>query len=132
MSFSIDFKNVLDPSTVVASNFELRGDGLDNAFGTGDDVLVPISLPAGFTYQIGTNRLNFTISTPLQGDRYRFTAFAGTNGIKDPFGTQLDGNGDGTAGDSFTRTFIVNAPSLGGLFFHDLNGDGVGKPMKVA
>ncbi|HMP17841.1 MAG TPA: S8 family serine peptidase, partial [Gemmatales bacterium] len=124
-SFTLDFQNVLDPATVTSSRFELRGDGPDNVFGTADDVIIPISLPSGFEYKIGTNRLSFTINSTLPPDRYRFTAFSGTDGLKDPFGTQLDGNGDGTAGDHFTRTFIINAPSLGGVVFHDMNGNGV-------
>lgn len=123
-SFTLDFRNVLDPATVSASQFELRGDGPDNTFNTGDDVLVPISLPTGFNYKIGTNRFSFTINGTMQPDRYRFSALSGAGGLKDPFGTQLDGNGDGSAGDAFTRTFTINAPSLAGTVFHDMNGNG--------
>lgn len=131
-AFSLDVANVLDPATVSISQFELRGDGPDNTFGTGDDVLIPISLPAGFDYRIGTNRFNFTIDGNMLPDRYRFSALSGTNGLKDPFGQQLDGNGDGTAGDHYTRTFTINAPSLAGTVFHDLNGNGTADPGEPA
>jgi subtilisin family serine protease len=111
-AFSLDFKNILDPSTVSLGQFELRGDGADNTFGTGDDVLVPISLPSGFSYKIGTNRFSFTINGAMTPDRYRFSALSGVGGLKDPFGTQLDGNGDNTVGDAFTRTLPSMHPAL--------------------
>lgn len=131
-AFSLDVANVLDPATVSLSQFELRGDGPDNTFNTGDDVLIPISLPAGFNYRVGTNRFDFTINGTMLPDRYRFSALSGTNGLKDPFGQQLDGNSDGNPGDNFTRTFTINAPSLAGTVFHDLNGNGTGDPGEPA
>lgn len=130
-SFDLDFRNVLDPASVTASQFELRGDGADNTFGTSDDVLIPISLPSGFNYKIGTNRISFSINGGMAPDTYRFSALSGSGGLKDPFGTELDGNGNGVAGDAYTRTFTINAPSLAGSVFHDVNGNGtfnVGEP----
>lgn len=123
-SFDLDFRNVLDPASVTSNQFELRGDGADNTFNTGDDVLIPISLPTGFNYKIGTNRFSFTINGNMTPDTYRFSALSGSGGLKDPFGTELDGNGNGVAGDDYTRTFTINAPSLGGTVFHDVNGNG--------
>jgi subtilisin family serine protease/subtilisin-like proprotein convertase family protein len=130
-SFDLDFRNVLDTASVTASQFELRGDGADNTFNTADDVLIPISLPSGFSYKIGTNRFSFSINGGMAPDTYRFSALSGSGGLKDPFGTELDGNGNGVAGDAYTRTFIINAPSLAGSVFHDVNGNGalnVGEP----
>jgi subtilisin family serine protease len=97
-SLSIIQEMRFDPATVVASSFELRGDGPDNAFNTADDILVPLTLTAGATYRIGTNTLTLTIgSMPL--DRYRF--IAKSSALEDPFGTALDGDGNGTAGGDY-------------------------------
>lgn len=111
-SFTLDVANVFDPATMIASNFELRGDGADQTFNTPDDTLIPFTLRFGDAaapthgYQIGTNRLFFTSLGAMAPDRYRFTAKAE---LKDPFGQALDGNNDGVGGDALTRTFIVGA-----------------------
>jgi subtilisin-like proprotein convertase family protein len=107
----------LDPATVSAADFELRGDGLDNVFGTADDVIVPLVLNANAPYQIGTNVLNLAFSGNLAVDRYRFTAKA--SGLADPFGQALDGDGDGLAGGDFVRTFRVAVPSIQGRVYED-------------
>jgi hypothetical protein len=101
-TFTLDVASVFDPATVSSSAFELRGDGADNTFNTPDDVLVPLSLNTAFAY--GTNRLRFTIDSNPPPDTYRFSALPA---LRDPFGQAIDGNGDGTAGDAFTRTFSV-------------------------
>lgn len=120
-SFQMDTANVLDPSSVTLSNFELRGDGPDNTFDTADDVVIPLTLPANFTYRIGTNRLNFGVTGFLGRDRYRFRAISG--GLRDPFGTPLDGNGDGVGGDSFDRIFNISI-GISGTKWNDRNGNG--------
>jgi hypothetical protein len=43
----------------------------------------------------------------LQPDTYTVTTRSGTNGLKAASGEQLDGNGDGTAGDQHQFTFVV-------------------------
>jgi hypothetical protein len=55
---------------------------------------------------IGTNRLNFTVSTPgvFTPDQYRFSA---KNTLVDPFGQPIDGNANGTGGDAFMRSFTI-------------------------
>jgi hypothetical protein len=107
-SFTLDVRSVFDPATVNAGTFEMRGDGIDGAFGTGDDVLIPMTLVFGGDnapdYKVGTNRLFFTIPGPMGSDTYRFSMLATA---RDPFGQAIDGNGDGTAGDAFTRTFTI-------------------------
>ncbi|HRK31221.1 MAG TPA: S8 family serine peptidase [Tepidisphaeraceae bacterium] len=115
-SFTLDVANVFDPATMIASNFELRGDGADQQFGTTDDTIIPLTLGFGDAsapthgYQIGTNRLFFTVNGAMAPDRYRFTASAN---LQDPFGQALDGNADGIGGDALTRTFIVGAARAG-------------------
>lgn len=104
-SFRVRFFNVLDATTANnPANFQLIGAGDDDTFGTADDIVIPISKPAGSTYRIGTNEWTFTIGQTLTEGRYRFVASAN---LTDPFGQPLDGNGDGTGGDAFTRTFSV-------------------------
>jgi subtilisin family serine protease len=107
-SFTLDVGSIFDPATVNAGTFEMRGDGIDGAFGTGDDVLIPMTLVFGGDnapdYKLGTNRLFFTIPGPMGSDTYRFSMLATA---RNPFGQALDGNGDGTAGDAFTRSFTI-------------------------
>jgi subtilisin family serine protease/subtilisin-like proprotein convertase family protein len=107
-AFTLDLASVFDPASISAGSFSLSGMGLDEQFGTADDTSIPITVTFGgtlsSTYRIGTNRLNFTIPGPMGSDTYRL-AFAPT--ATDPFGQPLDGNGDGTGGDAFTRTFTI-------------------------
>jgi hypothetical protein len=107
-TFRMDVANVFDPSKMIVTNFELRGAGFDGAFNTSDDRLVPLTLTFSGTgstaYMIGTNRLNFAVGVALFPDRYRFSALPA---LTDPFGTPLDGNGDGIGGDALTRTFTL-------------------------
>jgi subtilisin family serine protease len=110
--FNFDSRNVWDPTTVSLSSFELRGDGIDNIFNTGDDVLIPMTQTFGSgnfaNYMIGNNRMNFTVPGAMAPDRYRFSALPV---LKDPFGQSIDGDGNGTGGDAFTRTFTLLAAS---------------------
>jgi uncharacterized delta-60 repeat protein len=94
-----------DETTVeAAANWELRGDGADGVFNTADDVIIVLTRTTD--YMIGSNEIVFTFNT-LTADRYRFTAKSGASGIKDPFGTQLDGNADGAAGGDYVREFTA-------------------------
>jgi subtilisin family serine protease/subtilisin-like proprotein convertase family protein len=107
-SFFIQLGNVFNPATVNLSNFSLVGNGLDDVFGTADDQVIPLSLGAGFSYKVGTNRLNFTITGPMGSDQYRFTA---STGLTDPFGNPIDGDGNGVGGDAFVRNFAIVGPT---------------------
>ena len=113
-----------DPTTVVASNFELRGDGPDGVFNTADDVLIPLTINSGPPYREGTNFLTFTFSS-MNPDRYRFIAKSG--GLQNPFGVALDGNGDGVAGDDFVREFGFRL-QVSGTTYEDWDGNGVRGP----
>jgi predicted phage tail protein len=119
-SFSVDLRNVFNADSVVASNFALEGAGPDNAFGTSDDVAVPITL-ANASYKIGTNRLTFNVTggaaaiSSLSAGAFRFVAKGGPTGLRDPFGQSLDGNADGTAastGDDFAQSFTIGNPDV--------------------
>jgi len=120
-SFTISLAAPLkfDPATVSAADFELRGDGVDNIFGTADDTIVTLVLNANVPYQVGTDALNLAFSGNLVVDRYRFTAKA--SGLSDPFGQLLDGDGDGLPGGDFVRTFRVAVPSIQGRVYEDTN-----------
>ncbi len=120
-TFNLRLNSPLDPATVVATNFELRWAGLDNAFGTFDDELLPFTLNDGRDYKIGTNDLTFGVNQSLQRGLYRFTARSG--GLRDPFGGAVDGDGNGTAGGNLVRHFGV-AYQLGGRVYDDIRDDG--------
>lgn len=129
-SFTIFTPMRLDPASVTAANFELRGDGPDNTFDTADDVIVPLVINAGAAYQVGTNSLVFTKSGggSFAADNYRFTAFSGATKLRDAFGTALDGDLDGLAGGNYVRNFTwltANVNSISGRHFLDFNGNGL-------
>jgi subtilisin-like proprotein convertase family protein/subtilisin family serine protease len=132
--FTVRTASIYDPATVVDSSFEMRYAGADDTFGTSDDAFLPISVAAanGGSYSYGTNYLSFAVRGSMVPGLYRFSALSGANGVKNPFGTELDGNGDGTAGDNMTRTFRV-AYQTGGAVFIDDNRDGqyegIDKPL---
>ncbi len=97
------------------ANYRLFSDGTDNAFQTtvcgavqGDDQAIPID---SVIYNSGTQvaTLNVNGGTRLPADNYRLLA-CGSTSIKDVIGNSLDGNGDGTGGDDFTRNFSVDTP----------------------
>jgi subtilisin family serine protease len=91
------------------ANWRLVGDGPDNVFGTTDDILVPLSVRT--SYMVGTNRLFLDVNGVLVSDTYQFRGVAG--GLQNPFGTALDGNRDGTAGDDFVLQLVVPQVAAG-------------------
>lgn len=124
--FSIRTASIYDASTVVSDRFEMRYSGLDGILDTADDEFLPLTVTSsnGGSYKYGTNGLEFTLGGSMKPGYYRFSALSGANGILDPFGQQLDGNGDGIAGDDLTRTFSI-IPSISGQYFSDLNDNGL-------
>ena len=109
-SFGLVFDQIMDPDSVNASaNYELRESGADGVFNTGDDQLV--GLTATKTYMLSTNEMEYDITGGSLGiGDYRLTLFSG--GLENPFGTDLDGNGDGLMGDDFTTFFTVGPAQL--------------------
>ena len=120
-SFNLRLRSPLDAATVTTSNFELRWAGVDNLFGTADDALLPFDINDGRDYKIGTNDLTFTVNRTLDRGLYRFTAKAG--GLRDPFGTPVDGDGNGTAGGNLVRNFGV-AYQASGVIYNDVENRG--------
>jgi subtilisin-like proprotein convertase family protein len=103
----IRIPNVLDTTSANDSaNWKLTGAGFDGVFGTGDDAAVTVSKS---TYRYASNAITFIINSSLSPGLYRFTARSGSNGLRDPFGRALDGNGDGVGGDDADLTFTLSA-----------------------
>lgn len=108
---SLRLSGVLDRASVLnTANYELKGAGLDETFGTADDFLAPLTLTTN--YMIGSNFLKFSVGS-LSPGKYQLRVHSG--GITDPFGTALDGNGDGTSGDDFHTEFIYDPVPAGVL-----------------
>lgn len=113
-SLSVDVGNVFDPSAANNGNhWTLIADGNDDIFDSSDDVV--ITLTPLTNYMVGTNRITFSTGGILAPDRYRFTGISG--GLVDPFGTPLDGNNDGIAGDNFVHTFSVVPATSDAAYF---------------
>ena len=93
----VDIQGVLDPKTVVADAMELIRYG-DN----GDTKKFTLELE--YAYKIATNRLTLKTDEPLGKGLFGFTA---SKALKDPFGTELDGNRDGKSGDDFMFFFRI-------------------------
>jgi uncharacterized repeat protein (TIGR01451 family) len=101
-------------NTQTTSNYLLINNGADNALQTtacgapqGDDSTIAID---SAEYLTATSTVTLTVngSVPLIPDGYRLFACAAN--LTDADGNALDGNGNGTTGDDFARTFSVTAP----------------------
>lgn len=112
--FSVSFTQIMDPASVNDSaNWDLRAAGLDDVFGTGDDIVMNLSFDP---YMIGTNDLMIDIvDGPMNYGHYMLTLNSG--GLQNPFTTALDGNGDGTGGDSYFQEFWISPPLAGVVSF---------------
>ena len=95
----------MDPASVLsAASYDLRQPGSDGIFDTADDVLH--SLTPETSYMVGTNEFDVSIDSALGNGSYRLRLLAG--GLQNPFGTPLDGDGNGTGGDPFETFFSVD------------------------
>lgn len=107
------------------ANYQLVVPGPDETFQTtqcasllGDDQLVPVS---SLTYDGGTTTATLDFGSNLAAGLYRVLA---CGLIEDEIGNPLDGDGDGTGGDDFVRSFRIDADNLlaNGHFDCDLAG----------
>ena len=85
------------------NNFDLREAGTDGAFDTPDDAIYRLTLDPAYT--TGTSAGLFIQGGPLPSGHYRFTA---NSSVTDRSGNRLDGDGNGTGGDAYQRTFDVS------------------------
>lgn len=109
-SFRVEFDQLMEPSTVDdPASYDLRESGADGLFDTGDDVIHGVT-PAK-PYMLGTNEMSYDIAGgPLSLGEYRLTLVSG--GLTNPFGTALDGDGDGFGGDDFVLYFQVGPQQI--------------------
>jgi len=108
---TLDFDQILDPAGVTAAaSCDLREAGADGTFDTTDDVVYALNAPAD--YKVGTNEIEVDFAGGVSDiGSYRFQVL-GTGGIQNPFGTPLDGDGDGTPGDPFQSFFDITPPPM--------------------
>ncbi|MBI5387108.1 MAG: VCBS repeat-containing protein [Verrucomicrobia bacterium] len=93
--FSITFSEDMTANTVTnAANYELRGAGSDNAFGTADDQLYAVQNSP--EYGSGLSASYFIGGAPLQAGQYRFTI---STGLADRAGSTLT--------NAYVRNFII-------------------------
>ncbi len=108
--FRVAFNQIMDPISVnTATNFELRSAGLNDLFGDGDDQVFTLSTTE---YFLGTNSLLFTIGEgPMSYGHYQLKMTSG--GLQNPFGTDLDGDANSSAGGDYVHTFRIAPPPRG-------------------
>ena len=96
--------DVVDSHPTDAWNgWDLREAGADGLFDTADDDIYDLRVSP--TYSGGTTINLRLFDGPMHAGHYRLTI---TPSLQDPVGNSLDGNGDGTGGDAYVRTFYVD------------------------
>lgn len=107
-----------DPNDVTnPANYQLVGAGPDLALSTtvcgplqNDDVAIPVNSATWYSSMLRTVlRVNAGVSLPASA--YRLL-ICGAAGLQDAYLTPLDGDGNGTGGDDFSRSFEVSATNL--------------------
>ena len=109
-TISVNFSNELNPIDANApAEYELRGTGPDGVFGTADDVIYALTPD----YTLGSTVVTLSFTAPgggLPPGDYRLTIFSdAVRSIHDLQGIELDGDGNGTPGGDYVRTFMVVA-----------------------
>ncbi len=102
-TFTLTVSEDLAPGAVNdASSYDLREQGADGVFDTGDDVVYTVSPLSA--YDGGTALVLLVADGPLASGTYRFRI---NPAVTDRSGNAFDGNGDGTGGDAFSTIFTV-------------------------
>lgn len=101
------FSEQVQPAAVVASNFVLKGDGLDGTFGTADDMTV--ALADSSVVQTATGVVTITLDSPLTTtERYALTLKGtGENPLRNLKGRALGQWGTAATGRDVEKTFMV-------------------------
>ena len=104
-SIALNFSEALDQTSATSvANYQLVEAGADGKFDTPDDVVIALAP----TYAVGSSRLSLgLVGGPLPVGHYRLTV-SPNSGILDTAGNPLDGDGNGTAGGAFVRTFFID------------------------
>ena len=104
-SLQVAFSESLDGiSARSPANYELMSAGVDGIFSTPDDVKIAIK-PA---YSFPETNLTLQLLNGVLPDGFYRLTLSGSNAIYDTAGNKLDGNGDGTGGDDYVRTFHID------------------------
>ena len=133
-NFQLRFDQVMDPFAINNPlHFTLWDLGADGLIGGGDDTTVPIT--ADSTYMIGTNEIGFTSDFgALEVGKYAMVVDAD---VTNPFGTPLDGDGNGSGPDPFETFFEVTAAPfepvapLGSLTYSTTRNGSIGDPFET-
>lgn len=98
------YDSILDPATVNGPNgFRFVEAGPDGVLDTADDVIQTVTPNE---YLIAGNEIVLPITPAItESGVYRFVADASV--VRDPFGTAIDGDGDGTEGGDFVVEFQI-------------------------
>ncbi|WP_083749014.1 right-handed parallel beta-helix repeat-containing protein, partial [Pelomonas sp. KK5] len=103
-SIQVNFDEALNGvSARSPANYELRGAGADGIFDTGDDQLIKLTP----FYSFPETSLTLNFNGILADGKYRLT-LSGTKAIFDTAGNPLDGDGNGTPGGDYIRTFTID------------------------
>ena len=104
--------------------WDLREAGADGVFDTADDRIHQVQLAADYNEGATVHlRADGTLGT----GSYRFTA---NSTLKDLSGNRLDGNANGSAGDPYYQSFIIQQPD--GYLFEGWNSDTMYTAMELA
>ena len=87
-----------------ATSYVLTNLGADYAVGGGDDSVVPVTP----YYTDGATSISLGLASALPDGAYQLRVLSGTSGLVNPHGVPLDGNNDGSSGDDFVTTFVVD------------------------
>ena len=117
-AFGLSFDELLSPSSVVPSSFELVGAGVDGQFDTVDDQTYDLAVAPAYTS--GTALQVLVADGPVQTGAVRFRA---TSGLTDILGNALDGDADSVPGGDFERTFSVQIAGDPVVDYEGVNND---------
>jgi hypothetical protein len=136
-SITVTLSEALAAATVSAgsggalSNWSLRRAGADGVFDTADDgqyrLVLAEAYTSGTTVKLRIEGSEAGQAVSLGEGQYRLTASAA---LTDGVGNALDGNGDGTGGDGFVRTFTIALPA--GRTFEGENNNTLGQATALA
>jgi hypothetical protein len=105
--FQVTFTNPVDDADLNLIDSETAG------LGPADVVLTGTSSgPVAGSVVVFERMVEFIkTGDPLAPDNYAVTLRSAANGFKDTDGMLLDGNGDGTPGDDYSMSFVVDEPA---------------------
>lgn len=119
----VEFGGLLDTARMTADRpVQFRGRGADGIFGTTDDNLVHL-VPTS-DYAVGSNLLTFRVEGVMMPDTYRFEIDA--DNAVNPFGSKLDGNGDGIPGDDYQGPVFSFTGEKGAAYGKVVDQNGIG------